>query len=231
MRSRSSLTTAQVLTVFTEEIAARDGRITDTFHDGRRLFTRSVLPHVEYVRPGDKVQGGIALKATEERVWLYPYLFRLVCRNGAIMAETLEARSLGDPRQQEPEEALQSIRDGIEACCAQELFMDTVRKMRSACEVQADLAMAMLPMLSRLSAGSHAGLLGQIMEQFFRDGDQSRFGLANAVTAIARDTRDPDLRWNLEEFGGGIAVRIVPRHPGAGGRAAKARVGRVVAVG
>jgi hypothetical protein len=26
----------------------------------------------------------------------------------------------------------------------------------------------------------------------------------NAVTSVARDTRDPELRWRLEEFGGGI---------------------------
>ena len=26
------------------------------------------------------------------------------------------------------------------------------------------------------------------------------------MTATARDTRDPELRWSLEEFGGGLAV-------------------------
>jgi hypothetical protein len=28
----------------------------------------------------------------------------------------------------------------------------------------------------------------------------------NAVTSVARDTRDPELRWRLETFGGGIPV-------------------------
>ena len=32
----------------------------------------------------------------------------------------------------------------------------------------------------------------------------------NAVTATARDTRDPDLRWRLEEFGGGIPALLKP---------------------
>ena len=226
----SNLTTAQILAVFAEEVAARGGCITDTFRDDRRLFTRSILPHVEEVRHGDHVQGGVALKATPAGVWLYPYLFRLVCRNGAIIAETLEARSLGDLPQQEPDTALQSIREGIEVCCAREVFMGTVRKMRTACEAEVDLALALLPLLSRLSTQANAELLAQIMDHFFREGDRSQFGLANAVTAVARDTRDPELRWNLEEFGGGVAIGIVPRHPADGGPAATARLGRAPSV-
>jgi len=222
----SSLTTAQVLAVFAEEVAARCGSITDTFNDGRRLFTRSVLPHVEEVRPGDRFQGGVALKATAEEVWLYPYLFRLVCRNGAIIAETLEARSLGDLPQQEPDTARQSLREGIEACCAREVFVGNVRKMRTACEAEADLALTMLPLLTRLSTRGNAELLSQIMDRFFKEGDRSQFGLANAVTAVARDTRDPEVRWNLEEYGGGIAIGAVPQHPADGGAAATARLSR-----
>jgi hypothetical protein len=231
MLPASTLTTARVLDVFTEEVAVRGGRITDTFHDGQRLFTRSVLADVEEVRRGDRVQGGVALKATEHAVWLYPYLFRQVCRNGAIIAEALAARPLEDLHEREPETALQCVREGIAACCAPEVFQDTVRKMRTACEIQVDLALNLLPLLSRLSTSANAGLLSQIMDRFFREGDQSQFGLANAVTAVARDTHDPDLRWNLEEFGGGVAVGTAPRQPAGRGRAAVGRSGRAVGVG
>jgi hypothetical protein len=231
MLPHANLTTEQILTVFSEEIAARDGRVTDTFHDGRRLFTRSVLPHVEHVRPGDGVQGGIALKAIEEKVWLYPYLFRLVCRNGAIVAETIETHSLEGLHEWEPETALQAVRDGIDACCAPEVFLGNVCKMRAACEVQADAALNLLPLFSRLPAGVGAQVLTQILDQFFREGDSSQFGLGNAVTAIARDTRDPELRWNLEEFGGGVAIGIVPRPLADGGRAVRGWSGGAIAVG
>ena len=47
----------------------------------------------------------------------------------------------------------------------------------------------------------------------------------NAVTSVARDTRDPELRWRLEEFGGGIPVAMPERDPGGpprGGRRAGA---------
>jgi hypothetical protein len=231
MLQGSNLTTGEVLAVFTEEVAARGGRVTDTFHDGRRLFTRAVLPHVEEVRHNDRLQGGVAVKALDERVWVYPYLFRLVCRNGAIVAETLGSRSIEDLHVQDPDMALRSVRECIEACCAEEMFTDTVRKMRRACQTQADLALNVLPLLSRSGAHASAELLSRIMEQFFREGDPSQFGLANAVTAVARDTADPELRWDLEELGGGVAVGTAPPQPADGGRAGLARPGRAVAVG
>jgi hypothetical protein len=231
MLSHSSLTTAQVLAAFTDEVAARGGRVTDTFHDGRRLFARSVLPGVEDVRPGDGVQGGVAVKATGDGVWVYPYVFRLVCRNGAVAAQTIASRYLGDLPQLEPDVALESVRDGVAACCAPEAFLDTVRKMRTACEERVDLALNLLPLLSRLPGGANAELLAQILDRFFQDGDRSRFGLANAVTAVARDTRDPDVRWNLEELGGAVAAGTLPRRPAGGSRAAAARPRRAASVG
>jgi hypothetical protein len=35
----------------------------------------------------------------------------------------------------------------------------------------------------------------------------------NAVTSVARDTRDPELRWRLEELGGGVPIAVRPRSP------------------
>jgi hypothetical protein len=49
-----------------------------------------------------------------------------------------------------------------------------------------------------------------ILERFFREPDRSRFALMNAVTSVARDTADPELRWRLEEMGGGIPVGRAP---------------------
>jgi hypothetical protein len=48
------------------------------------------------------------------------------------------------------------------------------------------------------------------MERFFQEGDRSRLALMNAVTSVARDTPDPEVRWRLEELGGGIPVGRAP---------------------
>jgi hypothetical protein len=227
----SNLTTAQVLSVFTEKIVARTGTITDSFDDGQRLLTRSVLPLVAEARPGDKMQGGIALKATSEGIWLYPYIFRLVCRNGAIVASTLESRFIVDLEAQDEESVLQLVREGVEACCAPEVFTENMRNIRTSAEVQADVVLNMMPLLSRFPRHGRSELISQILDRFTRGKDQSRFGLANAITSLARDTRDAELRWNLEELGGGIAVGKVPSSPKDGRRGAAARSNRLVSVG
>jgi hypothetical protein len=218
MRSSECLTTAEILAVFTEEVAARQGSVTDTFDDGARLFTRSVLPRLEEVGPRDRVPGGVALKARGPEVWLHPYVFRLVCRNGAIAAQATQTRHLVDLDLRTPDEATYLLREAIRACCAEEAFTDAARQMRTAREVEADVTLNLMPFLSRFPHAA-ARLLPQIMERFLGERDPSRFGLMNAVTSVARDTRDPETRWNLEEFGGGIPAAVPPTVPSRGGAA------------
>lgn len=214
------LTTARVQAVFAEEVTARGGQITDIFDDGARLFARSILPNldVEDVQPGDRFHGGVALKAIGEGICLYPYLFRLVCSNGAIMAQTLDVRPVAHPEARKPEVAVQAIREAVEACCQKEVFIDVVRNMRISRETRAaDLLINLMPLISRLS--SRSNLWSRFVVQFFEEGDQSRFGLANAITATARDVRDPELKWNLEELGGSVAIGSIRLPVDQGGAA------------
>lgn len=205
------LTTADVRALFAEEIAAAGGTVSDTFDDGTRLFTRSILPRVREVRAADPVQGGVALRAGEQDVWVHPYVFRQVCRNGAIMAHAVQTRQVEGRELTTPEEAAGAVRAAVRACCAGEAFSVAAEQMRSAREVQADTALNLLAfVVSHLPSGSGAPLLHTVLERFFQEPDRSRFALMNAVTSVARDTRDPEVRWRLEELGGGIAVGRAP---------------------
>ena len=76
------LKTSDVHDAFATEIQAAGGTVLEAFDDGNRLFARSVLPRLEEVRPRDNVQGGAALRAAETGVWVYPYVYRVVCRTG-----------------------------------------------------------------------------------------------------------------------------------------------------
>jgi hypothetical protein len=203
-------TTAAIQALFAEEITAAGGTVSDTFNDGVRLFTRSVLPQVREVRPADQVQGGVALRANEREVWVHPYVFRLVCRNGAIVAHALQTRHITGEEGATTEEVVAEVRAAVQACAAVEAFTTSAEEMRSAREVEADTALNLLPLLSRLPAGTRTHLLRTIMERFFHESDHSRFGLMNAVTSVARDTPDPEVRWRLEELGGGIPAARTP---------------------
>jgi hypothetical protein len=212
MFSGDRVTTATIRAVFTEEIEAQRGSVSDAFDDGERLFLRSLLPLGEDVAPKDRVQGGVALRSNGSEAWLHPYVYRLVCKNGAIMAQATQTHHVTDLQVLPPEAAVEALREGIRACCVPEAFTAAAQQMRTARETQVDVGLMLLPMLSRFPAGMR-NAFQQIIERFAAGGDTSAFGLMNAVTATARDTRDHELRWNLEELGGGIAALRLPRTP------------------
>lgn len=204
------LTIGMIREVFAEELREAGGGICDKYEDERRLFARAILPWVEEVRPRDRVKGGVALKALGREVWVHPYVFREVCSNGAIAAHAIQTRHLRDLDQLVPVDACREMREAVRGCCVEEAFSAVAEEMRTAQEAEADVVLNMLPLLSRLPSELVARVLVEVTQRFEDAGDRSRFGLMNAVTSRARDTRDPELRWRLEELGGGIAAIRVP---------------------
>jgi hypothetical protein len=211
--------------LFAEEITAAGGKVTDVYNDGARLFARSTLPQVLEVRPKDKVQGGVALRSIPGEIQVHPYVFRRVCRNGAIMAHALETLRLEAGQfPDSPDcvvEVTAELRQALRACCTEEAFTASTEEMRSAATIDADLMIQLLPALARMPQDTVAHVLPLIMRRFERRRDRSVFGLMNAVTAVARETRDPETRWRLEELGGGIGARLRPT-PRPGNASARA---------
>jgi hypothetical protein len=216
MDAGNCLTTASVLDAFSEEIADHGGSVNDAFNDGERLFVRSILPEIQEVATNDRLQGGVALKAYGGEVWVHPYVFRLVCRNGAIMAQTVTSRRVTAHFDWNEEEVVVNVREAVRACCVPEVFTSSSQQIRSTREVEADHALQLLPLLTSMRGAISSQMLQEILKRFFDDGDQTQFGLMNAVTSTARDTADPQMRWDLEELGGGIAIvspAPIPRMP------------------
>ncbi len=87
--------------------------------------------------------------------------------------------------------------------------------MRSATEREADVVLAMLPHFVRSRFGSSlaGAILARIERMFSGETDRSLYGLMNAVTAVAREEREPRTRWRLEELGGGIPALLLPPRP------------------
>jgi hypothetical protein len=206
------LSTRDIRDLFTQEITRAGGTVSDTFDDEKHLFLRAILPDVREVRPRDQMQGGVALRATDQEIRVHPYLFRQVCRNGAIVVHAIETRQieLADLPTLNVPEVLVELREAVRDCCSPEVFARGVEGMRTASEREADVALQLLPVLSRLPRGYSTQLLTEIMSRFTSERDRSAFGLVNAVTSVARDTSDPEMRWNLEELGGGIPALVKP---------------------
>jgi hypothetical protein len=229
MANGGLLTSTDLAGLFSREIASLGGTVKEIFNDGVHLLARSVLARTAEVKRGDKVQAGVALRARAPMVFVHPYVLRQVCTNGSVMAHALETRAIDLGDFFSPEQASETVAEAISLCASPEAFSTATRHMRSALQSDADLALSLMPLLNRLPAGQGELMLKSVVERFFRDRDRSRYGLFNAVTSVARDTRDPHTRWRLEEFGGGLI--IAAREPKGPARdAAKARAQVPVAV-
>jgi hypothetical protein len=158
------------------------------------------------------MQGGLALRATEDELWLRPYLFREVCRNGAVMAQAIESLHVECLGVYSLEEGSTMLREAIATCAQRSVFARSIQDVRSLATLATDW-LNLIPHLTHFqSAGIMGRFLGQILERFESGTDRTGFGLMNAVTSVARETRDPDDRWRLEELGGGIGA-LLPKQP------------------
>jgi hypothetical protein len=201
------LSTKEIAQIFSQEIESLGGRTTETFDDNRRLFTRGVLPDNDDVQPRDTIHAGVALMAAEQIINVHPYTWRQVCTNGAIRAHAIETRRILIPAtDSEVEYTAAQLRDAICACAAPDTFAAGIHEMRTALEQQADTVLTLMPMLSRIPGGQGHQFLMSIMQRFFDDTDRSNFALMNAVTSVARDTKNPETRWHLETLGAGVPV-------------------------
>lgn len=209
----STLTTSTILAIFDQEIGTLQGRVTDTFHERGHLFVRALLPNIQPVRPKDKMQAGLALRANDEELWLHPYMFRQVCRNGAIMAQAVESLHVECLGVYTIEEGTEMLRESIARCAEPAVFTRSLNRVRSAVTSEMDELLNLMPYLSKLGKYGMRGFLQQILERYSASGERTRFGLMNAVTSVARDISDPDARWRLEELGGAIGARLLPKRP------------------
>jgi hypothetical protein len=204
------LNTAEIRALFASELARSGGSVSDTFDDGQRLFVRSILPRSGDVYVGETMHSGVALRSDSHTLHVHPYVFRQLCRNGAIIAHALQSREIEAEEHTTKEELAAAIREAVSACCEKEAFSTAMEEIQGSRSKVADVAINLLPVLSRLRPEMGTQIFKMIVERFFDGEDASRFGLMNAVTSVARDTADPEVRWHLEELGGGIPVGRPP---------------------
>ena len=207
---------SQVAAVFAEEIKIAGGNVADVFEDKELLFARSVLPEFMEAAPNDRLQPGVAVRASDSDIVVHPYIFRLVCSNGAIMARALHSRRLvrdgwflDDLSESDLETTL---RVAIRQCCHREAFAAPIARMRSASDVAADMAITFSAYMTSHRRAISRTTMREVLLRYGQSEDRSMYGLLNAVTSLARDTRDPETKWRLQELGGEIAY-WPPRRP------------------
>jgi len=206
------LTPAETLAIFKDELSNLNGAVNDHFIDERLLFARSVLPLEKEVRPKDAIKSGVALRQVEDQLKVYPFILREVCVNGSVMAHaSLECATeleLSNNFQAETQ-----IRETVRACAAPEVFDTVIEEVKKSPRETAEELLRILPRLKAVLQSRHPRHVIRILLRFNRHEEQSRFGLMNAITDTARDLKDPEERWQLEELGGAVgmgALLLVP---------------------
>ncbi len=215
MQCGERLTAAVTEGIFRDELAPLGGTEFDTILQEDCLYARCALPRPLEVAPGDSVRGGVALRFFYDELNVRPYVLRKVCSNGAVIARSLAAWQVLDLAVRDPDEVVVELREAIRSCAAPEAIAEAGARMRSARAVafSGEDMIIMRMEMRRLFGGFELGILGAIRARMREGGDSSRFGVMNAVTSLARDMKDSQMRWRLEVLGGAIAM-LPPRPAG-----------------
>ena len=67
----------------------------------------------DQVRPKDVVEGGIAVRTVGQKIAICPYLFRQICRNGAVMPQVAKPQQIERVDFDAPAETLEAINEQL----------------------------------------------------------------------------------------------------------------------
>jgi hypothetical protein len=193
-----------------------------TFHNAaitdEKFYLRALFPRIEgEVKVGDVVQWGVQIKNSEVgsgQFEIENFLNRLICTNGMIVSSVFSARHVGKRLGENlSDEAIRAddkafwlaARDELKAACNQESFDAVLATLRNATDgaiITAPIAATeRLAKTFELSDGEKEAVLTQLAS----NGDFTRWGALNAITAAAKNVDSFDRRVELEELGWTVA--------------------------
>ena len=215
------LATAVLPTLRDSGAVVRSASITET-----RLYIKATLPSLSRevrgsVRRGDIVEAGISISNSEVgkgALSVDPFFLFLVCLNGAVRESAFRRYHVGkaidvdaayevftdNTRKLDDAAFFSKVTDVVKASFDIEIFEAEMLKFESATQqrIEGDPAKAIDAVIERLALppATRPGVLRNLIE----GGDLSRFGVMNAVTALANDETDYEVSTLLERAGGKV---------------------------
>ena len=198
-----------------------------------RLYLKVVNKKLKAeVSVGDVVQAGFVISNSEVglgSVRVDPLVFRLVCKNGLICKDFAQKKyHVGKQISSSDDSAYQlysdetlaqddkaffmKVQDIVRSAVDESKFLLTVDKLRNSKNIPLShepvKAVEILADTFQLSENER----GDILRQLFIAGDNSRYGLINAVTAASKIAKSYDRATELERIGGEILALPAPRN-------------------
>lgn len=198
----------------------------------RHLYIKVINKRMKAeVKIGDVVQAGFCISNSEVGVGslkVEPLVFRLVCKNGMICKDFTQkryhvGRQAGESEaeayelysdetlKQDDKAFFMKVADTVRYAIDETKFMLTVDKMKEAMGIplEHDPVKEVEILADRFLLTQNER--GDVLRQLFMSGDNSRYGLLNAVTAASRIAPDYERATDLERIGGEILSMPIPK--------------------
>lgn len=185
----------------------------------RRMYIQAVAPKIEgEVKVGDVVRAGVTISNSEVgqgSVSVAPFIYRLICKNGAVMKDgMLRANHVGgrieetselyadDTRQADDRAILLKVRDHVKAAVNAVEFQKRLETMRSIAGLRITGKVERVVEVLGKKIGANETETSGLLRSLIEGGDLSAWGLVNAVTHQAHDAADFDRNIELQQEGG-----------------------------
>jgi len=168
------------------------------------------------VRDGDIVYGGLIIRNSEvgaSALRVEPFILRKVCNNGLILEHSLKRIHLGrqtlkigeiewsdETRILEDRALWSKVRDIIRATFDRRIFQSWVEKLKESTKIEIKK-----PTKAVNNIVGHLGLSEEQKQKLLMHfSEPTKYGLINAITNLASQTKNVDEQVRLEEFAGQI---------------------------
>jgi hypothetical protein len=168
------------------------------------------------IKEQDIVYGGLIIRNSEvgaSALRIEPFIFRKVCNNGLILQRTLKKIHLGrqiteigdidwsdETRELEDKAFWSKVRDVIRATFDKQIFQSWVEKLKESTKIEIKK-----PMKAVNNIVGHLGLSEEQKQKLIMHfSEPTKYGLINAVTNLASQTKNVDEQVRLEQFAGEI---------------------------
>jgi hypothetical protein len=183
----------------------------------RRMYLQLVFPQLEaLVKVGDPVRAGLTISNSEvgSGAWdVKSFIEVLKCSNGMVAESLIRKYHVGrktddsedgifksDTIEADITAAKLQLRDVVRASLAPERFQKKVLLLKGAAEEQLpDPVKSIERVTKRFGFSDSEGK--SILKNLITGGDSSRWGLSNAITALAHSLEDRDKQYEIEQRG------------------------------
>ena len=212
----------ELLRHFEDFVRSQNGKIVDYSQDKKDRFICSIFPIGSSLQPGDVLTGGLAVRVEDESLQLHAYFLRQICTNGMVRALQTQAATFTVGQ-------LYEFQAYLPTCIEQFREVDfrgNVEQLRFSLFQEVDESklrriayQVASPPANKNSPPQLFPLVGEEMTRPqptprpIRGPHPRLFDVVNGVTALARDTADPAVRWELMRLGGELLNSATPSGP------------------